>query len=140
MIEEDLIKKMINGKENNQFDRKLKITSKSKIAKTISSFANTDGGFILIGVTDDHKLVGIDSEEEKYMINSANELFCFPPAQLTFEEYVTEDFDSMNKEEKEISLLIVYVAKSLHDKIFVKINSDEKKAYIRIEDQCIAVE
>jgi predicted HTH transcriptional regulator len=43
MVEGYFIKKMIDGKENNLFDKKLKITSKPKIAKTISAFANTSG-------------------------------------------------------------------------------------------------
>lgn len=40
------------------------IHSPAKIARSISSFANTSGGHILIGVDDDRRIVGISSEKE----------------------------------------------------------------------------
>ena len=52
MVDEDFIKKLIKDQENLTFDLKLRITSKKKIAKTISAFANTHGVIILVGVSD----------------------------------------------------------------------------------------
>jgi predicted HTH transcriptional regulator len=39
-------------------------TLPKKIAKSISAFANASGGTILIGVDDDKRIVGIESEKE----------------------------------------------------------------------------
>jgi predicted HTH transcriptional regulator len=139
MVDEDFIKKMIEGKENNRFDRKLKITSKSKIAKTISAFANTDGGIILIGVTDTNKIIGVDPEEEKYMISSSNEQFCLPPAEIEFEEYTRLDFNEETKVEKEVIILLVLVEKSQNGLIYVVDSAKGKKAYHRVNDQSLAM-
>ncbi|HHE33181.1 MAG TPA: ATP-binding protein, partial [Chlorobaculum parvum] len=40
------------------------VHSAPKIARSIVSFANTEGGVILIGVDDDRRIVGIQSEKE----------------------------------------------------------------------------
>jgi predicted HTH transcriptional regulator len=137
MVDEDFIKKLIKDRENLTLDLKLKITSKRKIAKTISAFANTEGGKILIGVSDDGKLVGIDIEEEKYMINSANEEFCNPQAVIDFKEF-TVWIDKKNQtEENEINLLLAIIKKSKPIKIFVKENG-KTQAYFRKKDQTLS--
>lgn len=138
MVDENFILKMIEGKENNRFDRKLKISSKSKIAKTISAFANTDGGIILIGVTDTNKIIGVDPEEEKYMISSANEQFCLPSAEIKFEEYTKLDFNEETKVEKELTLLLAIVEKNQNGLIYAIDSAKVKKAYKRINDQSLA--
>ncbi|TCD48536.1 ATP-binding protein [Chlorobium sp. N1] len=43
---------------------KRKVHSPTKIAKPIAAFANTCGGIMLIGIDDDGRIVGIQSEKE----------------------------------------------------------------------------
>ncbi len=47
------------------------------------SFANTDGGRLLIGVKDNGKISGIQSEEEIYMIETAAQLYTEPEVHFT---------------------------------------------------------
>lgn len=139
MVDEDFLKKMLSRLEDKQFDRKLKITSKTKIAKTISAFANTEGGIILIGVTDQNKIIGIDPEEEKYMVTSANEKFCLPPAEITFQEYSKLSLIEETNVEEELVLLLVIVEKNQNGLVYALNSAKEKKAYHRVNDRSLAL-
>ena len=62
-FEEEFVKDLLKQKEGEKLDFKLKITSKEKIAKTLSAMANSEGGFIVIGMSDHKKIIGIDPDE-----------------------------------------------------------------------------
>jgi predicted HTH transcriptional regulator len=84
------IKKLIKGGENQQLDFKFCISDSKKIARTISAFANTDGGILLIGVRDNGSIAGIRSDEEYYMIDTAAKLFCRPEIPVSIRQHVSE--------------------------------------------------
>lgn len=65
------IRQLISEGEHQQQDFKYAVTSVSKIAHSLSAFANTDGGRLLIGVRDNGTLAGVKSDEEIYMIDAA---------------------------------------------------------------------
>lgn len=88
--EEELQQKIREGEHQTQ-DFKFRIDSSQKIAKTLSAFANTDGGRLLIGVKDNGKIAGIDPEEEFYMVQGAAELYCNPPVEFSTTVYNAED-------------------------------------------------
>ena len=67
LTDTDYIHALIAEGEHQQQDFKFEISDARKIAKTLSAFANTDGGRLLIGVKDNGKIAGVRSEEEKYM-------------------------------------------------------------------------
>ena len=66
-IDTDYIHALIAEGEHQQQDFKFEISDARKIAKTLSAFANTEGGRLLIGVKDNGRIAGIRSEEEKYI-------------------------------------------------------------------------
>lgn len=68
LTDTDYIHALIAEGEHQQQDFKFEISDTRKIAKTLSAFANTDGGRLLIGVKDNGKIAGVRSDEEKYMI------------------------------------------------------------------------
>jgi len=72
------IEKLIREGEHQQQDFKFCITDSRKIAKSLSAFANTNGGKLLIGVKDNGKIAGVQSDEEFYMIKAAAEMYCRP--------------------------------------------------------------
>ncbi len=54
---------LISEGESTTLEFKRKISSSEKIAKEVVAFANTIGGYLLIGVDDDGTLYGIESEK-----------------------------------------------------------------------------
>jgi len=72
---------ILQGEHQTQ-DFKFRVDDAKKIARTISAFANTDGGRLLIGVKDNGKVVGVDPEEEFHIIQGAADLFCSPPVPI----------------------------------------------------------
>ena len=82
---------LLNQGENEMLDYKQAITSASKIAKTMSAFANGKGGTLLVGVKDNRKIAGIKSEDERYMLDLAAQFYCKPPIKLELFEHQIGD-------------------------------------------------
>jgi predicted HTH transcriptional regulator len=68
------IEKLVKQGESSTLEFKKSFSDPDKIGKTISSFVNTDGGIILIGVTDNQKLIGIEITDslQKSLANLKN--------------------------------------------------------------------
>lgn len=115
---------IING-EGLQLDFKHTISDAYKIAKTICAFSNTKGGTLLVGVRDNKTIAGVKSEEEKYMIEMAAQLYCVPPIDLKFTEHVVE---------KKI-ILEVTIDESNNKPVFALDSEKKQIVYIRQDDQ-----
>ncbi|GAA0881312.1 hypothetical protein GCM10009119_42820 [Algoriphagus jejuensis] len=139
-FDEEFVKSLIKQKEGEKLDFKQKITSREKISKTLVGLANTDGGFILIGVSDSKRIVGIDPEEERYMIEAANDEFCFPKVSLTIDEIkVFDEKMTAPDGDSEKSLLLVEVKKTEGPLIFCKHKNGDLKSYKRVNDQTLVL-
>ncbi|MDO4757387.1 MAG: ATP-binding protein [Parabacteroides sp.] len=118
---------LIEEGEHLQLDFKFEVSDSKKIARTLSAFANTEGGRLLIGVKDNGHISGIRSEEEYYMIEAASKMYTRP--EVPFE---ATRWDINGK-----TVLEVYIAPSL-DKPHAAPDKDDKfKAYIRVADENI---
>lgn len=82
------LKKLIGEGENQHLDFKYCVSDSRKIARTLSAFANSDGGKLLIGVRDNGSIAGIRSDEEIYMVDTAAQLFCRPKITYTVKQYM----------------------------------------------------
>jgi len=70
---------MIEEGENMQCEFKREFSSSEKIARGMIAFANTKGGFMLFGVDDDKKVVGVESEKETAeLVNYVAKNLCEP--------------------------------------------------------------
>jgi len=81
------IQDLIAEGEHEQQDFKYQISDARKIARSISAFANHNGGHLLIGVKDNGKIAGVSSDEEIYMVEQAAQLYCRPAQQVKFSIY-----------------------------------------------------
>ncbi len=121
------IQDLIAQGEHQQLDFKFEISSARKIARTFSSFANTDGGTLLIGVKDNGAIAGVRSEEEKFMAESAAQLFCRPPVPFLSKEWTINDK----------VVLEIIIPKGDEGPYYAKNDEDLWRIYIRVGDQNI---
>ena len=70
MDDKQYLQTLILEGEHQQQDFKYRVSDAQKLAKSVSAFANTNGGRLLIGVRDDGNMSGVRSEEEIYMTPS----------------------------------------------------------------------
>lgn len=85
------IQKLIDEGEHLKQDFKFEISDVRKIAKTLSAFSNTAGGKLLIGVKDNGRISGIQSDEEIYMVDGAAQiLYCQPEVKFTSRKWNIE--------------------------------------------------
>ena len=124
---ETYIQELIKEGEHQLQDFKFEISDVSKIAKTLSAFANTDGGRLLIGVKDNGKIAGIHSEEEQYMVQAAAELYCIPPVNYEMTTYIVEG--------KQV--LLADIKRSERRPVYAKCDDGKLLAYVRIADENI---
>lgn len=87
MDEKRYLQSLISEGEHQQQDFKYKVQDAVKLAKSVSAFANTDGGRLLIGVRDDGHMSGVRSEEEIYMMHQAAYRYCRPAPSIKFDTF-----------------------------------------------------
>ena len=120
------LKKLIAEGEGLQLDFKFRIVDQKKIARTLSAFANTEGGKLLIGVKDNGKLNGVNPEEEYYMIEGAAAIYCKP--EVMFESRVWQEGHHL--------VLEILVPKS-EKKHLSKTEDDKWKYFVRVNDSTL---
>ena len=81
------IHQLIAQGENQHLDFKYEISDAKKIARTLSAFANSGGGKLLVGVKDNGAVAGVQADEEIYMIESAAHVFCRPKVEFTHKSW-----------------------------------------------------
>lgn len=118
---------LISEGEHQQQDFKYRVADACKLAKTVSAFANTDGGRLLIGVRDDGHLSGVRSEEEIYMMHQAAYKFCKPEASIKFDTYHVD----------KRTIVVATIPPSSNSPICALEEDGRKRAYIRINDENI---
>ena len=121
------IRQLVSEGEHCHQDFKFEISDARKIARSLSAFANTEGGRLLVGVKDNGKIAGVRSEEEIYMIEAAATMYCQPKVELKTQTYQIEGKTDLEIRISEMASKPVYAL------------DEENKpwAYIRIKDENI---
>ena len=125
--ESEYIYRLIAEGEHQTQDFKFEISDACKIARSISAFANTDGGRLLVGVKDNGKIAGVRSEEEIYMIEAASEVYCEPHVECAMQTYRVEGK----------SVLVVTIEPQRQRPIYARDEKGKRWAYVRIADENI---
>ena len=127
MGDRQYLKTLISEGEHQQQDFKYRVSDALKLAKSVSAFANTDGGRLLIGVRDDGNMSGVRDEEEIYMMHQAAYRYCHPEASIKFDTYHVDGR----------TIVVATVPPSDRRPICVLSDEDKPRAYIRIADENI---
>ena len=125
MKKENPIEALIAQGEHQQLDFKFEVSDSKKIARTLSAFANTDGGRLLIGVKDNGNIAGVRSEEEFYMIEAASNMYTKPNV----------PFKATRWEINGKTILEIYIVPSDKKPHMAPDKDDKYKAYIRVADE-----
>ena len=127
MDDRQFLQSLIREGEHQQQDFKYRVSDALKLAKSVSAFANTDGGRLLIGVRDDGNMSGVRDEEEIYMMHQAAYRYCRPEASIKFDTYHVDGR----------TIVIATVPPSDRRPICVVSDNEKPRAYIRIADENI---
>jgi predicted HTH transcriptional regulator len=111
--------------EHQQQDFKMRIDDAKKIARTVSAFANTNGGRLLIGVKDNGSIAGIRPEEEMHMMEAAAQMYCKPPVGLEVQTWKVD-----NRAVLEINIL-----PSRQRPHLAQLEDGSWKAFVRRDDE-----
>ena len=122
-----MLHRLIAQGEHQQQDFKYEISDVRKIARTLSAFANTDGGRLLIGVKDNGKIAGVRSDEEIYMVEAAASLHCIPPVACRMSIHRVEGHN----------VVIAEVEPSAQRPVRARLDDDSLCAFVRIADENI---
>lgn len=127
MSDEEYLLELIAQGEHQQQDFKYKVEDVQKLARSVSAFANTEGGRLLIGVRDDGEMLGVKSEEEIYMMLKAAYEFCKPESDISFKTY---HVDGCN-------IVMATIPRAIERPVYALDEQGKEVAFIRIKDENI---
>ena len=120
------IKEIVKNGENKTIEFKEIIPNSKKISQTAVAFANGAGGKILIGITDDRKIVGIDEKRDIFkIIDDLNTIIydsCYPN--------INADIYTENKDNE--TILVIEVFPGNLKPYYIKSMGKENGVYIRV--------
>lgn len=125
--------KIIEGGEGINVEFKQRFSSFEKISKELLAFANTRGGYLIVGIDDDKSVYGVDSEKSvAELIKESAEKYCEPPL-----KYKIEYFDIDTKE-----VVVVYTPESsskphrMQDYVD-HLDPNTAEVYVRVNDKSV---
>ncbi len=123
-----LLTDLIAQGEGSRLDFKLTISSSARIARTLTAFANSSGGTILIGVADDGTVSGVASEQgEMERIEEATDFFIVPALEIAYGTVVADDR----------LVLVIDVPESLDKPHYALDERGNRTIYIRSRDKSV---
>ena len=122
------IQGLIEEGEHEHQDFKFSISDARKIARSVSAFANNDGGRLLVGVKDNGNIAGVRSEEDIYVIEQAAQMYCRPSQKVEFTAFKTEGGAIVIRAD---------IAKSTHRPVQAQEPDGSCRSFYRVKDENI---
>ena len=124
-----IIHDLIEQGEHEHQGFKFSISDARKIARSISAFANNDGGCLLIGEKDNGTIAGVRNEEDIYVVEQAAQMYCTPAQEVKFDAF---------KVDGGLIVIRATVAKTERRPVQVLEADGRRRAYYRVADENIA--
>lgn len=109
-------------------DFKYTVNDARKIARTLSAFANNMGGRLLIGVDDNGKIKGVNSEEDIFVVDEAASIYCTPEVHVEYSSF---------RDRNGATVVCAEVCDNHRQPYYVKETDNRLKAYFRSADENI---
>lgn len=122
------LQRLIDEGEHEHQDFKFAISDARKIARSISAFANNDGGRLLVGVKDNGSIAGVRNEEDIYVIEQAAEMYCRPAQEIRVTAFRTEGDKTVFR---------VEISRASERPVVVLEADGSRRAYYRVKDENI---
>lgn len=125
------VKALVKQGEGTHIEFKLKAAHPEKIVRELVAFANTAGGTLLVGVSDDRQIKGLKFvDEEEYILVKAIAAYCAPA--FTYEIHRVAITDERH-------VLALHVPPSPEKPHYVYSDASRQigKAYVRVADKSI---
>ena len=124
------LKHLVRHGEGQRLEFKMKVKFPEKIIKELVAFANSDGGHLFVGVSDEGHIEGSKFvEEDQFLLEKAINQYCFPA--FTYNVYrITL--------ENGRSVLVYHVFESVDKPHFVQLETDPNPVcYVRVKDRTV---
>lgn len=125
------IRGLIEEGEHVHQDFKFAISDARKIARSLSAFANNDGGRLLVGVKDNGAIAGVRNEEDIYVIEQAAQMYCEPAQEIDVTAFACGEGAVVFR---------VEIQKATRRPVVVKEADGRRRAYFRVRDENIAAD
>lgn len=124
------LKHLVRHGEGQRLEFKMKVKFPEKIIKELVAFANSDGGHLFVGVSDDGQIEGSKFvDEDQFLLEKAISAYCFPA--FTYHVYRIPL-------ENGRAVLVYHVFESVDKPHFVQLESDPHPVcYVRVKDRTI---
>jgi predicted HTH transcriptional regulator len=124
------LKHLVRHGEGQRLEFKMKVKFPEKIIKELVAFANSEGGHLFVGVSDEGQIEGSKFvEEDQFLLEKAIDAYCFPA--FTYNVYRIPL-------ENGRSVLVYHVFESVDKPHFVQLESDSNPVcYVRVKDRTV---
>ncbi len=114
--------------EHSTQDFKFAISDVHKIARSVSAFANCQGGQLLIGIKDNGCVAGVRNEEDMYVVELAASRYCDPAVDVEFTAF---------RYDAQAVVIRARIAKAEERPVRVVEPDGRRRAYFRVADENI---
>lgn len=125
------VRRLVAMGEGLHIEFKQRVPEGDRVAREVTALANTRGGRLIVGVTDDGEIVGVrDSEEEEFSLHEALQQHCEPPVRHSIRRIPLS-------RRRDVLLVEVPESTSKPHAVVDGLEADRRTVYVRVDDMSV---